>query len=389
MALLTLLLTISVMQVYALQPILTEGTRLVYRGAIMGVPQGGVNTWEETVNIYTYNGTALVFEREVQDKTYQFKVTYEDGIPIFVDYPGNLIYLPAESLALSLNQELGWVKKMKTSQGHVIENVTAQKMNFTVELGTFQCINITLSIVGMDYGRFSYLFDVESGILIYDQWVPLPYGDVYAYGLVDAQFYVGVLSAQNLILPALSLAIPIVMLTHQIFLICKNRKNRISEESLRKKLNSNKSFLILVFGALFFLSSVFMPWSQISKSGVYLLFSFPATLGSYIFLPSTSNYEIISLAAFTSAILAWLGISLGLYMQKRIIPTLATILSVISASVSIFLFIQTRWTASFGLQILVVGMVLEIVGTVASNVNIELIPKETVQQKTKDSISSN
>ena len=72
-----------------------------------------------------------------------------------------------------------------------------------------------------------------------------------------------------------------------------------------------------------------------------------------------------------------------LYLKKRLISTLATILSIICAFVTIFLFIQTKWTANLGLQILAIGTILEIAGTVAENVRIELAPKESTWNETQ------
>jgi len=53
-------------------------------------------------------------------------------------------------------------------EGKLGMDKTSQTLNF-VEAGTFQSINITLTLVGWEYGILTLIYDANSGILIYEQ----------------------------------------------------------------------------------------------------------------------------------------------------------------------------------------------------------------------------
>ena len=95
-------------------------------------------------------------------------VSCKDGFPVYADCLEALVYLPPECVNQSLKGNLEWTNHIETQTLATVTNKTSQTLNF-VEAGTFKSINITLTLVGWEYGILTLIYDANSGILIYEQ----------------------------------------------------------------------------------------------------------------------------------------------------------------------------------------------------------------------------
>jgi len=356
---------------------LGEGSTLFYKGARISSGIAGYQTWDASIKILTLNETALIF----QSTSTSSKVTvqYQDGTPIYIDYLTALVYLPLDCLAESLRGNLEWTTRINTHTLATVTEKTSQTLNFTVGAGTFQSLNITLTLTGLDAGTLTFIYDINAGILIYEQWTPI-YGDIITLSMMAAAYAPGVQQTIfNLILPTATLATPVATAVHQTrkALQKRSRHEQQPKDAAVKSGFPRKPFYAILVGASLNLASVFLPWSQFSGSQIYLPLSLPSALtessGPFA---STSTFATISLIAHATAILAWVSIAIHLYTTKKLTPQLATITSGILAFTSAAIFIQTGWTSSWGPLMTVIGGILTIAGTAAANIKIEITTEE-------------
>jgi len=357
-----------------------EGSTLFYKG-LRGSGFGGYQTWDASIRILTLNQTTLIFRSSFtfEGSTEGSKVTvkYQNGFPSYADYFTALIYLPPECIAESLQGKLEWTSQIDTAyQFPTITNKTIQTLNFTVEAGTFQGVNITLTVAD---AALTYIHDVNSGILLYEHWFP-KYGDEIILALMAATYTTEKQVVPNLILFTATLATPVATAIHQVRKILQKRHRKHGHQPKEATLKSGfpkKPFYIILTGVLLNLASVFMPWSQFAELQIYLPLSLPSALTeSAEFLTSTATFVTISLIAHSTAILAWLSIAMHIYTNKKLVSQLATLASGILAFTSALIFIQTGWTPSWGLPLTVIGGILAITGIVVANIKIEMIMEE-------------
>jgi len=215
-------------QVYASLPGLGEGATLFYKGTRMGSSgQGSYETSDNLFRILTLNQTALVLQIDsssaASNVSSEVTAIYQSGIPTYVDSLTALIYLPPECIIQSLQGNLEWTKQIDTRTPANVTEETSQTLNFTVQAGTFQSINITLALTGPDFGTLTFIYDVASGILIYEQWVP-SYGDVIVLSLMAATYsHTMQQTIFNLILSVATLVIPAATAIRQAQRLLKRR----------------------------------------------------------------------------------------------------------------------------------------------------------------------
>lgn len=379
-----LILTVGTLtSAYANQLRIGEGATLFYKGARISSGISGQQTFDAAIKILTLNQTALIFQSSSTSTNSsimsEMTVKYQDGIPTYADYITAMFYLPPECMAQSLLGNLEWTTQINTNTLATVTNETWQTLNFTTEAGTFQSINITLTLKGLEYGTLTLIYNESPGVLIYEQWTPTS-ADIVILSLIGITNAPGTQQTLlNLILPTLTLATPITAATHQTYKKFKkrNQKNEQIKETMIETSFPKKAFYIILAGASLNLASVFLPWSQFAGSQIYLPLSLPSALtGSSEPLASTSTFATISLIAHATAILVWVSIVIHLYTTKKATPQLATIASSILAFASVAIFIQTGWTSSWGLLIMVIGGILTITGTVAANIKIEITAEE-------------
>ena len=362
---------------------LTEGVTLFYNGTSKSTSgQGNSETWATSTKILILNQTTLVFQSNSSSAPPSSGVTilYQDGIPSYADYLTALIYLPPECIARSLQGNLNWTKQIGTRTLASVAEGTSQTLNFTVQAGTFQSINITLALTGVEFGTLTFIYDVASGVLIYEQWVP-SYGDIIVLSLMAATNSPEIQQTIfSLILPAATLVIPAATATHQTRRWLKRRSRMHEKQPEKANLKSGfprKPFYAILVGASLNLASVFLPWTQFVGLQIYLPLSLPSALtGSSGPFASVSSSAAISLIAHAAAILAWVSIAIHLYTTKKLAPQLVAIASGILAFASAAIFIQTGWASSWGLLTTVIGAILTIAATAVANIKIEITIEE-------------
>ena len=358
---------------------LQEGSTLFYKG-LRGSRFGGYQTWDASIRILTLNQTTLIFQSSFtfEGSTEGSKVTvkYQNGLPSYADYFTALTFLPPECIGESLQGKLEWTSQIDTLYYFPeITDKTIQTLNFTVEAGTFQAVNITLTVAD---ASLTYIYDVNSGILLYEHWFP-NYGDEIILALTAVTYTAEKQVALNLVLSAATLAAPVTIVIHQTRnILHRHRKHGQQPKKARIKSGfPQKPFYMILAGAILALASVFLPWGQFAELQIYLPLSLPSALiESAEFFTSTATFVTTSLIAHSTAILAWLSIAMHIYTKEKLVSQLATLTSSILAFTSALLFIQTDWTSSWGLPLTVIGGVLTITGLVVANIKIEMIIEE-------------
>jgi len=357
-----------------------EGSTLFYKG-LRGSRFAAYQTWDASIRILTLNQTALVFRSSFtfEGSTEGSKVTvkYQNGFPSYSDYFTALIYLPPECIAESLQGKLEWTSQLDTLYYFPeIINKTIQTVDFPVEAGTFQGINITLTVAD---ASLTCIYDVNSGILLYEHWFP-NYGDEIILALMATTYTAEKQIALNLILSTATVATPVAIAIHQTRNILHRRGHKHEQKAREAGTESGfprKLFYIILTGGILNLASVFLPWSQFAGLQVYLPLSLPSALTeSAESFTSTATFVTTSLIAHSTAILAWCSIAMHTYADKKLLSQLATLISGILAFTSALIFIQTGWTSSWGLPLTVVGGILTITGILVANIKIEVVMEE-------------
>jgi hypothetical protein len=353
-----------------------EGVTLSYMGARMGTGSGGQETWNATLKVLVLNQSTLVFESSSSGANASLSsnvtVKYQDGFPKYVDYLTALIYLPPECLTASVHGNLQWATQIKTKlDTSTVVNVTWQISNFSVEAGAFESVNVTLSLVGLDYGVLTFIYDTNSGILVYEQWVP-DYGDIVILSLTEATYR---LEQQpillNLILLSATIVTPTAIAIKEIRGTLKKRDRRRKQQPTEAaKLNPiKKPIYVILAGALLDLASIFLPWTMLGTWQVYLPLSLPSALTTS---PSnfelTSGFFVLSAIVHGAAVTAWLDVAAYLYLKKNLVTQLMAIASAVLTLCSVLLFIQSGWVLSWGLPIAVTGSVFMSAGIATARI---------------------
>ena len=352
---------------------LGEGVTLFYLGARVGTSgQGSYTTWKSSITITSISQTSLVF---LSNSTYEYSSTnttvtidYRDGIPTYADYLTALIYLPPECISQSQHGSLDWATRMNTNTNTNVTDKTSQIVNFTVPAGDFQTINITLALTGMDFGTLTFLYDLASGILIFEQWVP-SYGDIILLSLTSETVTLEAGSVLlDLILPITVLTIPTAMGLDKASKKLRRRSHNYEDHHERGGTKDlHRVFFIILAGALLNSASLFLPWGQFLGIQMYLPLSLPLvfTVSTAMWTPTMLT---ASLAAHAAAALAWSGIALQVYTKRKLAPRLVAFSSGVLAFATASLFIWAGWTFSWGSLAIIAAGVFAITGAVAANV---------------------
>jgi len=374
----TVALFLSVlMQTHADLPRMREGVTLSYMGARMGTGSGGQDTWNATLKVLVLNQSTLVFESSSSganaSSSSNVTVNYQNGFPKYVDYLTALIYLPPECLTASSQGNLDWASQIETRLGtSTIVNKTRLVSNFTVEAGTFESVNVTLSLVGLDFGVLTFIYDESSGILIYEQWVP-DYGDIVILSLSGATYRLEQEPIlPNLVLLSASIATPTAIAIHEIHGTLRKRSRRSRQQKDTAKNNPiKKPFYLILAGAVLDLTSIFLPWTLIAATQVYLPLSLPSALiAPPSYFESTGAFLMLGLVVHAATILAWLSVAMHLYVTRRLVAQSMAIASTVLVISSAAIFIQNGWVLSLGLPVIIVGGVLMLAGIAAAYVRV-------------------
>jgi len=367
---------------------------LLYRCARLGSSQSSGYEWNATLKITSWNQTLLAFESNITTGELAspvMNIEYSNGFPIYADDLTALVFLPFECITQSLQGHLNWTTQMAVGTSTVVNDWTWLTSNYTVEAGSFQSLNITLTLLYKgNPGALTLIYDVNSGIMIYEQWISISgsqiYGDIFLFSLIEVTSPTE--TPQTIVSLILSLAVfatPSMMFLHQV------RKKLRGRHKLKRKELSNitvqrsllgKPLCMIVAGGLLNLASILLPWSQLAGSQVYLPLSLSSRLaGSAAFFASTSTFLAINLMVYASAIFAWISIAVYLYASNRLAYRAIATVSGALAVVSTIAFVQTGWKISWGAPVLLVGGAFSLIGTViaikrsrAENIHAKIAP---------------
>jgi hypothetical protein len=362
---------------------------LLYRYGRISTSDSGQQKGDALYHILSYDRETLSFNvSTIID--FSYTIRYKEGMPIYVQRYEALFYLQPPCISQILNNNLEWIKNIETSGVESASNATSQSLNYTVEAGTFRCVNVTMEIRGMDFGNLSLIYDVDSGIQIYAQYTP-NYGDIIVQYLASVDYVQVaqqnlVLSVISIILPAFTLSIPLAILVAQGRKRQKQHRNQDQETSPTTSLKSGiskKLLIIALIGGSLSLASAFFPWGSTVSSLTYLPLSLTPMIDQASFsFPANLTFILISLAVYANAITAWSSIALYIHTSRK---TLSYIVAFISSNLgfaSVAAYWQTGWNSNWGLYLVLVGSILTLISIVAVNVHIkiELEAEDTEEQ---------
>ncbi|MGA2768277.1 MAG: hypothetical protein ABSF24_08185 [Candidatus Bathyarchaeia archaeon] len=321
------------------------------------------------------NQTTLLMQTSTTESNtpVDMRIEYSNGIPVYTDYIEALYYLPPECMSQSLHGNLNWTTRMATSKAEVVTGWASQNLNLTVEAGSFESLNITLSVLaGLDSGALTLVYDVNSGIMIYEQWIPVSgsqiSGDIIVFSLN------AVISPPetrqtivNSLLAATVFATPTAMLLHLIAKALRRKHGSGALEHIGLRPRDGfpaRPMYLLVLGGLLTMASTMLPWGKSAGLQAYLPLSLSSALaGSDTISISSPAFLTTSLLVHTSAILAWLSIAIHIYTHKTIDAQAVTIAASAVSFMSAIVFLQTSLTVSFGLPVTLLAGALLLGGT--------------------------
>ena len=351
-----LLLTLStLLPVYADSFRIMDGAALQYEYARVGSTGGG-QTGNLTFTIVSLNQTAVAFQINGTSRAEvdSYQIRYRDGLPVYADRLEALIYLPPECVAESLQGKLNWIASLQSTTLATVTNETGQTQSFIAPAGSFQTLNLTLSLVGWEYGTLTLLYSVDSGILVYEQWVPSPYGDIITQELTAVTYPFAVrLALPDFLVPTATLILPIGTAISEALGTLRRRGKRKqgapAENGELQSIPRKTSLYVGLSGALLILASVSLPWSQLMGLQVYLPLSLPIFVaGSTLFsLPTTASVTA-TLLAHSAAIAAWVGVAVEVYARRKLATQLIATSSALLAFASAAILAQAGWSLFWG-----------------------------------------
>ncbi|MGA1975079.1 MAG: hypothetical protein ABSG92_05525 [Conexivisphaerales archaeon] len=360
---------------YAEQLSIAQGSVLYYEGARAS------ETWDVQTNVLRLDASTMVFQTsfDVNGTSGGSNVTidYRNGFPVDADYITSIIYLPPGAIQESVDGNASWASLVTSKTLATVTPLSAEVINYTVKAGTFRSVEIDLALQGMDFGNLTLIYDIASGILLFEQWVP-------ADGDMQGLLLETVSSPALPSLSILSIAIPAVLLATPVVTTLGQAGRRVRRgpagppATVAPGLKSGfprRPFYVGVAGALLSLLSAFAPWSSIGPFPAYLPYSLLAPFSGTGQL-SLGTFYLAAALAYSAALLAWVGVAGYVYAGRRLLPQLASAASAVLAFASAWAFLQSGWTPSYGLQAAVLGGAVILASLAWANVRVELVPEE-------------
>lgn len=355
-----LVVVLTLLNVFPMFPVhadtfrMMEGDALQYKYERVSSTGAG-QTGNVTFTIVSLNQTAVTLQVNATSsvKVGPLHIRYNNGIPVYAERLENLVYLPPECVAESLRGKLDWAANLQSDTLATVANKTSRTQGFTVTAGSFQTLNLTLNLVGWEYGTLTLIYSVDSGVLVYEQWIPSPYGDIIIQELTALTYpFTTKQTLLDFVLPTATLILPAATAVGEARKALHKRKARKRGTSSEKRKPANlrrTSLYIGLTGALLMLTSVSLPWSQPMGSQVYLPSSLPTLIARSALLSlSTSDFLIISLLAHFAAVLAWLRVAVEIYTERKPTAQLIAVVSALTAFASTVILIQAGWSLSWG-----------------------------------------
>jgi len=340
---------------------IVEGATLLYKYYRISSTGGG-QTGNVRFTVASLNQTAVTLQVDATTSTQvgPLHIKYSGGIPIYAERLEALVYLPPECVAESLQGKLEWVASLESGTLATVTNETSRFQDLTVTAGFFQTLNLTLSLVGWEYGTLTLIYSVDSGVLVYESWVPSPYGDIITQELTAVTYpFTAEKTALDIVLPTATLIMPIATAVggaHKA-LHREGRKRETPTENRQLQNNLQKTpFYIGLTGALLILISVSLPWSQFMGSQVYLPSSLPTLIvRSQLFSMSTFTFVVTSLLAHVTATISWVGIAMEIFTKRKPVAQLVVTASALVAFTSTIILAQAEWPLSWGSSMIIAG----------------------------------
>ena len=357
-----------------------KGIKLSY----LAIRGSTISTAHQTSNltdtVLELNKTMMLYQRHYttsdDDKKINITIKYMEGTPTFVTYLPALTYLPFQSLEKALQNDLEWTKNITTSQEWVqITGSSAETLNFTVQAGTFQCLNLTLIVTGWEAGRLSLVYDLASGILVYEIWIT-EYGEMIAQELISTELKVEKppIVFNIFLFVTVTVTPTIISIDQARKKLFKNEKSRLNQNE-KFTLKSGfplKPFYAALIAASLALACTQLPWGQFEGWQIFLPLSLisPFT-GSPPVLVFNPTIQTVSLLTYAAAIVAWITIAGYIYTTGKFMSELATVLSSIFIITSIILFLQSGLPPSWGLPLNATAAILLVTSMLAAKIKKE------------------
>lgn len=356
---------------------IAQGSVLYYTGVRAS------QTWDVGIKVLRLDASTMAFQSSFTfngtSGGSNVTIDYRNGFPVDADYITAIIYLPPAAIQESVEGNASWASLVTSKTLAAVTPLSAEVINYTVKAGTFRSVEIDLALNGMDSGNLTFIYDIASGILLFEQWVPID-GDVQGLLLETVSSSAApALSILNIAVPAVLLATPVATTVRQASRRIR-RGAAAQSATVAPGLRSGfprRPFYLGVAGASLSLLSAFAPWSSIGPFPAYLPYSLLAPFSGSGQL-SLGTFYLAAALAYSAALLAWVGVAMYVYAGGRLLPQLASAASAVLAFASAWVFLQSGWTPSYGLQAAVLGGAVILASLAWANVRIELVPEEEV-----------
>jgi hypothetical protein len=373
---LALLLTAQALAAsHAEQLSIAQGSVLYYQGARSSA------TWDTGIKVLRLDSSTMVFQSSFTfngtSGGSNVTIEYRNGFPVNADYITALIYLPLGALQESVAGNISWASLVTSKTLATVVPLSSEVINYTVKAGTFRSVEIDLSLQGMDFGNLTLIYDISSGVLLFEQWVP-------GYGDMEGLVLETISSPASPALSILDIAIPVILLATPVITTLGQADRHIRRGPAAQPamivpgLKSGfpqRPFYLGVAGAFVSLFSAFAPWSSIGPYPAYLPYSLLAPSSGSGQL-SLGTFYLAAALAYSASLLAWVGIAMYIHARRRRLPQVASAASAFLIFASAWAFLQSGWTPSYGLQAAVLGGAIILASLTWANVRVELVPEE-------------
>ncbi len=377
---------------FASQLQIKPGQVLRYTYGRMSTSDQGQGTGDVLYRVLDFNAKTLTFQIEAEGDQFSYTINYENGYPVSIDRLEALMYLPPESISQSSQGNNNWTSNIRTNVQQKVTGVSSQVLNYTVEAGSFQTVNVTLVIAApWDSGNLTLLYDINSGILVYTHWIPM-YGDIIVQYLSSTDFVLApkgmIVTVLSAVLSLASFGIPVILAAYQArkrIRTFRSPNPEVQASNVMKSSFPKKAFILASVGGLLNIASLLLPWSQTRDVSTYLALSLPSAINPSVGTLSLSfSFTLFSIVIHAVAILSWLAIALYAYKTRKLTPQIVALSSAIIAFASIAYFVLSGWTYAWGFWTAVAGAALTLISLAVANIRIT-IEMETDQQESETS----
>lgn len=337
-----------------------EGTTISYNYIRTFAGNDTIQMGDALYHIQKFNETSLQFKVTAQS-TVNCSITYQNGYPIYTNYIEALIYLPPQAIQASQQGNINWINQIDAPLMIGLQNKTVENLNLKTGTGTYNTVNITMYFTA---GSLNMIYDVNSGGLIYQEFRYVQ-GNSISQTMNSVEFNSELLNNTayySLFLPIFTLIPMLAVIV--LFLKNRNKTDKHAGKEPREGVPKN-SLIIVVLTAFLSFVAVFIPWSQIQGSLIYLPYSLPTFFTYSLLSPAPAfTFTLTSVMAHLAAITVWVAVGFYLLSDKKMISQLTSVISVVFSFVSVGLFLQTGLSIYAGLPLVAVAAILLIINLI-------------------------